>query len=268
MTDLATIAETLPTITPASLARIEAGMVEQRRIAQIFGRSNSQTSAKLMSLTMLAAGPYRHLRQCAAEIERRQQALRENALRLRRAQLEAQQAREEADSLSGVARDLRLLDAEEKEQQILSARTYVEGALKDVAALQDAYAQIRAAHGIRDAWDEADFEAGEIEHHLRSAFRLAYRDLMHTRRVSSAACEYAEQFGVHPAVLHRRAAEYVAACEAMLSAGQAPSVDHLHDWLDACYQAHKDDVKRAVARLGLTDLITRWSLYVEPDAAE
>lgn len=266
MQDLATFAADLPTIKADALARIEAGMVEQRRVARIFGRQNSQTGAKLMSLTMLAAAPYRHLRQCAAEIERRQQALTENALKLRRAQLEARQAREHADALTGTARELRLLDAEEKEHQISASRAYVEGALKDIAALQDAYEQIRATHGIRDGWDEADFEAGEIEHHLKACFKLAYRDLMHTGRVSSAACEYAEQFGIHPAVLHRRAAEYVAACEQQLGAGQAPTIDGLHDWLDACYTIHKDDVHRAVARLGLTDLITRWSLYVEPEA--
>lgn len=263
--DLALIAGSTPSLSANAIARIEAGMVEQHRIAAIFGRQNSQSTLKLMSLTMLTAGPFRLLRQCAAEIERRKQALEEASIGLRRARLEAQQARDDANTLTGAARELRLLDAEQKEQGIRSSRAYIEGALKDVAALQDAYEQIRAAHGIRDGWDEADFEAGEIEHHLRSAFRLAYRDLMHTGRVSSAACEYGEQFGVHPAVLHRRAAEYVAACEAMLGRGEAPTVDHLHDWLDACYLAHRDGVQDAVRHLGLTDLITKWSLYVEPE---
>jgi len=261
---LAAITPGLPMASTQALARIGAGMVEQRRVAQIFGRSNSQTTAKLMSLTMLAAGPYRHLRQCAAEIEQRQKALSETALRLRRAQLEAQQAREEAAGLSGIERDLRLLDAEERDQQVQAARSYVEGALKDVAALQDAYAQIRQAHNIRDNWDESDFEAGEIEHHLRSVFRLAYRDVVQHGRVSFAACEYAEQFGVHPQVLCRRALEYAQACEQLIADGTAPTIDHYHEWLTACYQAHKTDVYRAVAHIGLTELITRWSLYVEP----
>lgn len=265
MQDLTTLARDLRSLDAIALARIEAGMVEQRRIGNIFGRHNSQTTAKLMSLTMLAAAPYRQLRQCAAEIERRQQALAENALKLRRAQLEARQAREDADALIGTARELRLLDADEKEHGIVASRVYIEGALKDIAALQDAYEQIRQAHGIRDNWDEADFEAGEIEHHVKACFKLAYRDLMHTGRISSAACEYAEQFGVHPGVLHRRAAEYIAEWETALNNGQAPTIDNLHAWLETCYQTHKHDVHRAVAHLGLTDLITRWSLYVEPD---
>lgn len=267
MRELSPIVSDLQSLDARALARIESGMVEQRRIGRIFGRQNSQTTAKLMSLTMIAAAPYRQLRQCAAEIERRQQALAENALKLRRSKLEAQQAREEAETLDGIARELRLLDAQEKEHGIASSRVYIEGALKDIAALQDAYEQIRQAHGIRENWDEADFEAGEIENHVKACFKLAYRDLMHTGRVSSAACEYAEQFGIHPAVLHRRAAEYIAEWETALNNGKAPTIDNLHAWLETCYQAHKGDVHRAIAHLGLTDLITRWSLYVEPETA-
>lgn len=265
MNALTTIAAEFPTITAQALARIEAGMIEQRRVCKIFGRSNSQTNTKLMSLTMLAAAPLRHLRQCAAEIEKRQQALQENAIRLRRAQLEAAKFREEAEELRGYARELKLLEAEEKDLLISASRPYVEGALKDIAALQEAYEQIKTTHGIRDNWDEADFEAGEIEHHLKSLFRLAYKDLTATGRMSSAASEYAEQFGIHPMVVERRAREYIAECESMFSAKSAPSVANFHHWLDLCHLAHKNDVRSAVEWLGLTELITKWSLYVEPE---
>lgn len=266
MNELAALAGTgLGTLDAAALARIDAGMLEHSRTLQIFGRQNSQTTAKLISLTMLAAAPFRQLRQCAAEIEKRRQALQEASITLRRRQIEAAQARQDADGLTGLARDLRLLDAEERDGQIAASRVYVEGALKDIAGLQDAYDQIRRTHGIRENWDEADFEAGEIEHHLKALFRLAYRDLMHTGRISTSACEYAEQFGVHPNVVHARASAYIAECERMLGTGQAPTIDHLHEWLQGCYEAHRDDVQRAVAQLGLVDLITKWSLYVEPE---
>lgn len=266
MGDLATLVGAgLRTLDASALAKIDAGMVEQRRIAAIWGRSNSQTSAKLMSVTMLAAAPYRHLRQIAAEIEKRVMALQEAAIKLKRSQMEAAIARNDAERLDGHAKALRLLDAEQLDHGIVASQSYVEGALKDVACLQDAYEQIRTSHGIRDTWDEADFESGEIEHHLRSVFRLAYRDMLSTGRVGHAACEYAEQFGVHPQVLHARTAEYVASCEALLAGGSAPTGDHLQDWLDACCRAHRDDPRRAAARLGLVDLITRWSLYLDPE---
>lgn len=255
---------TMPAISTTALANIERGMIEQRRVGNIFGRQNSQTTTKLMSLTMLTAAPYRALRQCAAEIERRKGALNESMYSLRKQSLEAKRHRERAASMTGTDAELELLEADAKERGIEDTKAYVQGALKDIAALQDAYDQIRLSNGIRDTWDEADFEAGEIEHHIKSIFKLAYRDLLHGGRMSAAAAEYAEQFGVHPQVVLARASEYLAHCQALLAERKAPGVDNLHEWLQACYEAHKDDVHAAIRHLGLTDLITRWSLYVEP----
>ena len=264
MNDLTVLARDLRSLDAIALARIEQGLVEHERESAIFGRSQTQTTLKLMSLTMLAAAPYRRLRQCAAEIERRKQALDDAGYKLRRAQLDAAEYRRRAENETDqYARDCLLLDADKDDAGIRSSRSYVEGALKDIAALIDVRDQIVRTHEIRAGWDEADAEAGEIEHHLRSIFRLAYRDWMHTGRISHAACEYAEQFGVHPAVLRRRVQEYVIACEEALSAGSAPTIESLAAWLDACHAAHKDDVPRAVALLGVTDLITRWGLYVD-----
>jgi len=266
MNDLVILARDLRSLDEAALARIERGLVEHERESAIFGRSQTQTSLKLMSLTMLSAAPYRRLRQCAAEIERRKQALDDAAYKLRRAQLDATEYRRRAETEEDqYTRDCLLLDADKEEAGIRSSRSYVEGALKDLAALIDVRDQIMRTHGIRETWDEADAESGEIEHHLRSVFRLAYRDMVSTGRISHAACEYAEQFGIHPAILQRRTAEYLVECERLLGAGQAPNVDHFNDWLDACHHAHTDDVYRAVTRLGATDLITKWSLYVEPE---
>lgn len=265
MHDLMALEAELPTIKGAALAKIEHGMIEQRRVARIFGRQNSQTTAKLMSLTMLAAAPHRQLRQCAAEIEKRNLALAEHALRLKRSSIEAAQARADAELLTGCARELRLLDAQDKEHQIAASRTYVEGALKDIAALQDAYEQIRQAAGIRENWDEADFEAGELEHHLKAAFQLAYRDVMQTGHLGGGALEYLQQFGVHPQVAQQRVLDYLASVHKLMAARKAPTIDHFHDWLESCYQMHRNDVQRAVARLGLVDLITKYSLYVEPE---
>lgn len=251
-----------------ALAKIQAGMLEQSRISAIFGRQNSQTTSKMMTLTMLSAAPYRMLRQCAAEIERKKAALNESAIKLRKAKILAEKYREEALDLSGHDQELKLLDVAEQDGIIESSRPYVEGALKDIANLQDSYDQIRKTHNIPVNWDESDFEAGEIEHHVKALFKLAYRDFLATGRVSVAACEYAEQFGVHPQLLCRRVVEYVQAVEALLANGKAPTSQHLHEWLHACYEAHKDDVYAAAKHIGLTELITKWSLYIDPNKQE
>lgn len=256
----------LRSLDATALQKISEGMMEQARISAVFGKRNSQTTLKLMTLTMNSAAPYRALRQCASEIERRKNAFLENMISLKRARVEAQKfrrlAKEETDPEQ---RQLFQIDAEEREQRLEMSKTYVEGALRDIASLQDAYEQIKKQHGIRDNWDEKDFERGEIEHHIKSVFRLAYRDLVHTGRMSSAACEYAEQFGIHPQTVRQRAHQYAMQCDGMFGENQAPSIDHYHQWLHACYEAHKEDVHKAVKHLGLVDLITKWSLYVEEE---
>ena len=255
----------MPAITEKAVARIEAGMIEHRRACKIFGRDDSQTTRKLMTLTMLSAAPYRQLRQCVAEIQQRSLAVKESAFRARRLALEAKQYREEAERLSGTDAQLALLSAEERESQIETMKVYLEGALKDIAALQEAYTQIRTTHGIRENWDEEDYEQGEIEHHLKSAFRLAYRDVLQGGRLAGGTLEYLEQFGVHPQVALVETIHYAQQVEQAVNSGNAYNIGHFHDWLDRQYARHKDDVKEAVKRLGLTELITRWSLYIEPE---
>lgn len=278
MNEITTIAQStgLRTLGPSELARIDEGMREQKRIEAIFGRRNSQTTLKLATLTMLAASPLRQLRQVAAEVQRRAMALREAGFAIKRKRLQAERARSRAAHLDGAERDLLLLRAEELDWQNETSLVYAEGALKDIAALMDAYQQIRKSANLRESWDEADFEAGEIEHHLKALFRIAYRDMLATGRVRDSAAEYAEQFGVHPQVLRARVMKYQLDCDLMMAGHpgedgkptekpQAPTIEHFHAWLQTCFEAHRNDVQLAVKHNGLTELITRWSLYVEPE---
>ena len=65
----------LATITPDKLAKISERMVEIDRANNSLGRSNTQTTNQLMTLTMLTDSPYRRLRQILAQIERKRTAL-------------------------------------------------------------------------------------------------------------------------------------------------------------------------------------------------
>lgn len=251
-------------VSEVMLARIGTGLVEHQRQTRIFGRDDSQTTRKLCTLPMFATTGYRLLRQCVCQIQSRELAIKDNLIRLKRSRLEALQARQEAECLTGYQRELRLLDAEEKEQGIESSRTYIEGALKDLACLIDARDQIRKSHNIPENWDEADFEAAEIEGHVKAVFRLAYHDMLHHGHISTACAEYAESFGIHPAVVREKTAHYHNHTQNQLVEGNLKVTD-LFDWLQHCYEAHKNDVQLSLDHLGVTDLVTKWSLYVEPE---
>ncbi len=65
-------------ITEDKLADINKKMAVMTRATQSFGKRNSQTAAKLRTLSMLACSPYRALRQCLSQIENKRKAIKES----------------------------------------------------------------------------------------------------------------------------------------------------------------------------------------------
>ena len=72
----------LTTITDEKLAVIAEKMVEIDRANHTAGRSNTQNTNQLMTLTMMTDSPYRRLRQCLAQIERKRASLDESYYKL------------------------------------------------------------------------------------------------------------------------------------------------------------------------------------------
>lgn len=333
VTELALLEGTqLRTLKPQDIAIINQGMLEQKRVGAIFGRSNSQAMTTFMTLTMLNAPGcgYRLLRQCAAEIERRKHAIQENLVNLKKTEREIQygelKAAKMLDKIEGrllpatlasgeledldelaFQRDVLLLDVALKKVQHENGQVYMEGALKEVGHLINNYNQMRESHGIRENWDEADFEKAEIEHHVKSVYRLAFRDMILNQRISISTNEYAEQFGMHPMVVDAKTRGYFVEVNTIMQQHQQkeqmkqqfqqmfaaqpllpeqhqqmmelqrqiqlmpdvqfPGIDHFFAWLDTCYQQHKDDYKLAAKELGITDYLTKWAMYVEQPLA-
>ena len=68
----------IPSVPSAALDKVTARLPEITSKAVAFGRSNSQTTLAMMSLTMMnGQSPHRQVRQVLAEIEKRQSALAE-----------------------------------------------------------------------------------------------------------------------------------------------------------------------------------------------
>ena len=64
----------MATMTPDKIQKISERMVEMERANNSLGRRNTQTTNQLMTLTMLTDSPYRRLRQCLAQIEKKKGA--------------------------------------------------------------------------------------------------------------------------------------------------------------------------------------------------
>ena len=257
----------------AKLARLAENMPEINRATKSFGRSNSQISDKLMSLTMISYSPYRYLHQCLAKIESRRSAIKENQYKLRKSQIEIAQLQLKKDQLlsqpnfdksTQLEIDLIDIELEEKVVNLNDSMLYLEGALKEIAVYQDAYNQIKKNHNIPENWDELDFEQSEIENHIKSAFNNGIRDILSTGRLNNGTLEYMHQFGINPITAQTLIVSYIEDANDMIrKQNQYPSIEHLNHFLDHVYLAFKDAYKDQMRRIGLDNLITTDGLYLD-----
>ena len=246
------------------LAKIAAGMPEIHRATRVYGRKNTQTSNRLMTLTMLAdASPYHVIRQCLAQIENKKNALRDSKFRYLKScvkldkflhDLECEKKKDQPDEFK-----IRMLEIKiaERKEGLADATLYIEGALKDLASFQSSYQQICKNKGIPEKWDEEDMEKAEVEHHLRMAFLNAFRNIMATGRPNMGTLEYLQQMGVHPEKAYRQVSDYISSLN-----GQA-DYEHLECWLDKMVEENKDNYLQVLERIGIDQLYETWYQYIE-----
>ena len=246
----------LATITDEKLAVIAEKMVEIDRVNHTAGRSQTQTTNQLMSLTMMTDSPYRRLRQCMSQIERKRKALEESYFKMQKKQLQIKLWYEKGDEMSVVR-------AKEAESGMIRQKDYIDAAFKEIATFQCAYDEIRESHNIPENWDEKDAELAEIDHHIKQAFRQAHRDMVNTGRIGLGNMEYLEQYGIHIQTATKIIADYITSEDEMISEGKLPTVKHLYAFLDRMAETFHDAHKDVMNRIGIKELIKEDFLYLE-----
>jgi hypothetical protein len=246
----------LATITNEKLAIISKKMVAIDRANNTAGRSDTQTTNQLMTLTMLTDSPYRRLRQCLAQIEKKRSALDEAYFRMKKKQVLIKQWYEKGDEMS-------VLRAQEAEHGLMRSKNYIDGAFKEIATFQCAYDEIRESHNIPENWDERDAEEAEIDHHIKQAFRQSHREMVGSGCITSGNMEYLEQYGIHIQTATRLIADYIASEDEMIVKGQMPTVAHLYAFLDRMAETFHDAHKTVMQRIGIKELVKEEFLYLE-----
>ena len=260
-TDLQKSLSELATMTPAKVALIAERMVEIDRANKTTGRSDTQTTNQLMTLTMMASSPYRRLRQCLAQIEDRRIAIEHNYFKLRKTEIRIKKWLEKGDELS-------LLNVQEAEFSRERSKIYIDGALKELAVFQEAYDEIRRNHNIPEDWDELDAERDEIKHHIRQVFRQGHRDMVLTGSITQGNAEYFEQFGIHLQVAKKCIQEYIRAVDDAIENEQAPNVNHLYRFLDRMVDTFLNAHQDVLSDIGLDKLLRGEFLYREDKHGE
>ncbi len=246
----------LATITDEKLEIISKKMVAIDRANNTAGRSETQTTNQLMTLTMLTDSPYRRLRQCLAQIEKKRSALDEQYFRMKKKQVLIKQWYEKGDEMS-------VLKAQEAEHGLMRSKNYIDGAFKEIATFQCAYDEIRESYNIPENWDERDAEEAEIDHHIKQAFRQSHREMVGSGCITSGNMEYLEQYGIHIQTATRLIADYIASEDEMIVKGQMPTVAHLYDFLDRMAETFHDAHKTVMQRIGIKELVKEEFLYLE-----
>jgi hypothetical protein len=238
----------MATMTPDKIQKISERMVEMERANNSLGRSNTQTTNQLMTLTMLTDSPYRRLRQCLAQIEKKKNALRQSYFNHQKLELEIKEWEEEDTELS------RIKIAEAK-AGMEASKIYIEGALKEIAIFQEAYEEIRKNNNIPVLWDEEDAELDEIRHHIRQAFRQSHRDMVLTGSITQGNAEYLEQYGIHLQTARNYIKQYIDQCEGLIAEKAYPSIDHLYEFLDKCVETFGEEYIKTMNHIGITELV-------------
>jgi len=242
---------TTPVLNQAAIAKVSEKLPELSAKANAFDRNNSQTTLKMMSLTMMnGQSPMRMLRQILAEVEKRKLALAE-------AQATHAENLEEIDELYK-AKQTPAVEAKIRHKKIMLAtmESKINGAMKDIAALADAYDSIKEKHSI-DEWDESSFEAEEKRHHVRRGFELLYRNLIEVGRAKDGTIEYLQQYGVHVQVALAETMGYIDYINQAVAAGEFVSASNMEDFFDQMtdkyYHLADEACERAFGNANITN---------------
>lgn len=241
------------------LAKIAERMPVIDRATRNFGKSNSQTQRKMMSLTMLspAGTPYQQIKQILAQIERKRSALKSTQFKLKKDRIQIAKLEQKHFNTSDVLDAAEIqVEIEELASNICDSILYYEGALKEVGYLQTAYEEICKNMGISEDWDEADMEKAEISHHVKSAFRNALRDYQLRDRIGMGTLEYLEQYGISPFQALEEVKQFIKNMPDL-------SYDTYMNFLDRMHEKYKDNYKDAMKRMGLETLVDDEFLYLE-----
>jgi hypothetical protein len=225
--------------------RVDLAISNTKDLQNIWNRSHTQWMWKHLNLSYL--DPYKNMRQIAAEIARKRQALNEAKWRQIRTEMKIRKIEEQLanpESLDYWTEVELKVKLAEQQEGLAEGMSYIEGAMKDVLALNDLFEQLKEK--TKD-FSEIEIERAESKAHLRRSVVQCIRDVRQSGSISKGEQEYLEQIGINPMKMMLKIREYVA----YESAQESWDVTPLHNFVDALADELIDVCKVDQIRLAL-----------------
>jgi hypothetical protein len=207
-------------------ALVDQALDNTKDLQQIWNRSHSQWMWRHLNLSYHS--PHKNMRQIAAEVVRKKQALNEAKWGQIKSEIKIKKIEEQLskpellDYWGEVELKVKLAQLQEG---MAEGITYIEGAMKDVLSLNDLYEQLKLQV---NSFTEEDIEAEETKAHLKRSLVQSIRDVRQSGCITKGEQEYLEQIGVNPMKVQRLMKEYVA----QEATAQDWSVTGLHQFVD------------------------------------
>ena len=175
-------------------------------LQNIWNRSHTQWTWKHINLSYHSIE--KNMRQIAAEMSSKKAALNEakwsqikNEIKLRK--LEEKVEKGLLEYWDEVETKVKIAQTQEG---MAEGTHYIEGAMKDVLALNELYEQLKAR--MHD-FTEEDIEKNETKSHLKRSIVQCIRDVRQGGSITKGEQEYMEQIGVNPTKMQNIIREYV-----------------------------------------------------------
>ena len=219
-----------------NIDKVDQALANVGDLQNIWNHSHTQWMWKHINLSWLS--PHKNMRQISAEVSRKKGALNEAKWKHIQNELKIKKIEEE------LSKPEQLTKWREIELNIKLAQMregHIEGAMKDILALNELYEQLKAR--LSD-FSEEDIEAEETKTHLKRSIVQCVRDVRQSGSITKGEQEYMEQIGVNPSKLQRLLREYVKAEESSENWDVSDLYSFVDDLVVELTEKHKVDVKR------------------------
>tara|TARA_Y100000033_G_scaffold3159_1_gene2741 strand:+ start:34 stop:975 length:942 start_codon:yes stop_codon:yes gene_type:complete len=225
-----------------NIDKVDKALANVGDLQNIWNHSHTQWMWKHINLSWLS--PHKNMRQISAEVSRKKAALNEAKWKHIQNELKIKKIEEELSKPEQLTkwREIELnIKLAQMREGLAEGATHIEGAMKDILALNEIYEQLKAR--LSD-FSEEDIEAEETKTHLKRSIVQCVRDVRQSGSITKGEQEYMEQIGVNPSKLQRLLREYVKAEESSENWDVSDLYSFVDDLVVELTEKHKVDVKR------------------------